>query len=170
MSNALSIDPRCWLPLLATLAFPAAQATPKLPPEIPILIQGTHLVADLQPLLADTRNSEITRVFLCRRTGSHCYRTLWDVEFPKGWQEPKLEILGKYSGSSVNAWVPEALQPGGSYVLDISFNERSRWHKQTVSNTSAAFCLEGSADAWKLLGAAACLARQNAEDQQGATP
>lgn len=158
------------LPIIAALILPAAHGTSKLPPRIPLLIDEQQVVADLQPLLAETNNVEISRVFLCRRTGSQCYQTVWDIDLPKGWREPRLELLGHYPGATIHIRSLEALQVGGSYILDIFFHERSRWNKQTVSSTGTEFCLEGSPGSWRLLDHTACLARRNAEDRQGATP
>lgn len=161
---------RYCLPIVAALILPTAYGTSKLPPKIPLLIEEQQVMADLRPLLAETNNVEITRVFLCRRSGSRCYQTVWDIDLPNGWREPRLELLGHYSGATIHTRFPEALQVGGSYNLGIFFNERSRWHKQTVSSTGAEFCLEGTPGSWHLLDTAACLARRNAEDRQGAKP
>lgn len=156
--------------LVTILTLPSAHATSRLPPKTPLMIEQQHVVVDLQPLLDETNNVEITRVFLCRRNGSQCYQHVWEIDLPKGWRDRRLELLGEYSGSTVETRLLEGLQVGGSYNLGIFFNERSRWHKQTVSSIYLEFCLTGEPDNWQLLDDTACLARRNAENQQGATP
>ncbi len=147
-----------------------AAAMSKMPPDIPIRVEAGQLVADLQPLLTDANDPEITRIFLCRRTASRCYETVWEADLPSGWQQPQLKLLGDYPGANVKTLSPEALQPGGSYNLLIEFKERSRWHKQTVSSLFLEFCLIEDAGAWEVQDKKACLARRNAEKQQGAKP
>ncbi|MBB4866995.1 hypothetical protein HNP46_005903 [Pseudomonas nitritireducens] len=127
-------------------------------------------MVNLRPLIDETNNVEITRVFLCRRSGSRCYQHIWEINLPKGWIEPRLELLAQYPGSTVVTRLPNGLQAGGSYNLGIFFNERSRWNKQTVSSTYLEFCLEGNTESWQLLDNATCLARRNAEAQQGTMP
>jgi len=147
-----------------------ALAVSKRPPNIPVQAGAERVTLDLRLLLEETNDVEITRVSVCRRVGSRCHETLWRIEFPARWRGTEIEVLGNYPGSNVTTHMPELLQPGGSYNAFVHFNERSRWHKQTVSNTVVEFCLSGEPSHWKLLDDAACLARRNAEDQQGATP
>lgn len=155
--------------LLAVSLMPApAVAVSKIPPDIPIRMEAGQPVADLQPLLANANNPEITRAFLCRRTASRCYETIWEVEFPAGWQEPKLKLLGEYPGALVKTSKPEALQPGGSYNLSIEFHERGRWHKQTVSSLFLEFCLLKESGELRVQSKKDCLARRNSERSQEA--
>ena len=161
---------RSCLAIIATLVLSIAHGASKLPAKVSLLIDGQQVVADLRPLLAETNNVEITRVSVCRRVGSRCHETLWRIEFPAGWHGTEIEVLGDYPGANVITHMPELLRVGGSYNVFIHFNERSRWHKQTVSNTVVEFCLAGEPGNWRLLDDATCLARRNAEDQQGATP
>ncbi|NBF06984.1 hypothetical protein GV819_32480 [Pseudomonas sp. Fl5BN2] len=145
-------------------------AVSKMPPRIPVTMESGRLVADLRPLLADTNNLEINQVFLCRRTGVKCYETLWDIDLPTGWIQPKIVLLGDYPGAVVRTMNPEALQPGGSYNLDIYFRERSRWHKQTVSSTFLEFCLIEDGGVLQVQARSGCRARSLAEEQQEARP
>ncbi|MCY7263781.1 MULTISPECIES: hypothetical protein [Pseudomonas] len=142
-------------------------AVSKRPPETPVTINSGRPIADLRPLLADTNNLEITHVFLCRRTASKCYETLWDIDLPDGWIQPQIELLGDYPGALVRTQNRKALQPGGSYNLFIHFNERSRLHQQTVDNTVTEFCLEEKSDALRVLTRADCRARRIAAQHQG---
>lgn len=48
--------------------------------------------------------------------------------------------------------------------LDLEFNERSRWHKQTVSNTLLEFCVIEDGGVWQIQDPALCLARRNTEE------
>ncbi|WP_081818684.1 hypothetical protein [Pseudomonas sp. PH1b] len=143
-----------------------AWAVSKRPPNVPVTMESGHPVADLRLLLADTNNLEINQVFLCRRTGAQCYETLWDIDLPDGWIQPRIVLLGDYPGAVVRTMNPEALQPGGSYNLGIYFNERSRWHKQTVSSTFLEFCVIEDDGVWQIQDPALCLARRNAEERQ----
>lgn len=145
-------------------------AVSKLPPRIPVQADSERVTLDLRPLLVETNDVEITRVSVCRRVGSRCHETLWRIEFPSGWRDSEIEVVGHYPNTNVITHIPELLQPGGSYNAFIHFKERSRWHKQTVSSTTVEFCLTGEPGNWKLLDDATCLTRRNAEDQQGATP
>lgn len=156
-----------WAVLCAVLLMQSpAWAVSKLPPDIPVTMESGRPVADLRLLLADTNSLEITRVFLCRRTASKCYETLWDIDLPAGWIKPKIELLGDYPGALVRTHNPKGLQPGGSYNLSIHFNERSRWHRQTVSSTLLEFCVIEDGGAWQVQDPALCLARRNAEERQ----
>ncbi|MDP4573510.1 hypothetical protein Q8O96_31065 [Pseudomonas sp. LPH60] len=141
-------------------------AVSKRPPETPVTINSGRPIADLRPLLADTNNLEITHVLLCRRTASKCYETLWDIDLPDGWIQPQIELLGDYPGALVRTQNRRALQPGGSYNLNIHFKERGRWHKQTVSSTFLEFCLIDEGEGVKVQESALCLARRNAEERQ----
>ncbi|NBF06985.1 hypothetical protein GV819_32485 [Pseudomonas sp. Fl5BN2] len=141
-------------------------AVSKMPPDIPVTFESGRPVTDLRLLLADTNNLEIKRVFLCRRTGVRCYETLWSIEFPEGWIQPRIVLSGDYPGAVVKTMNPGALQLGGSYNLYIKFNERSRWHKQTVSSTHLEFCVIEEGGAWQVQDSALCLARRNAEERQ----
>jgi len=131
-----------------------------------VTINSGRPIADLRPLLADTNNLEITHVFLCRRTASKCYETLWDIDLPDGWIQPQIELLGDYPGALVRTQNRKALQPGGSYNLNIYFKERGHWHKQTVSSTFLEFCLIDEGEGVKVQESALCLARRNAEERQ----
>ncbi|PYC29747.1 hypothetical protein DMX08_29210 [Pseudomonas protegens] len=143
-----------------------AEAVSKRPPDIPVMMELRRPVADLGLLLANTKNLEITHVFLCRRTASKCYETLWDIDLPDGWIQSRIVLLGDYPGAVVRTMNPEALQPGGSYNLGIYFNERSRWHKQTVSSTFLEFCVIEDDGVWQIQDPALCLARRNAEERK----
>ena len=156
--------------LVGLLMQAPAVAISKMPPDIPIRVESGQVVADLEPLLADTNNPEITRIFLCRRIASRCYETVWAVDLSPGWQQSTLTLFGDYPGANVKTLSLQALQPGGSYNLLIEFNERSRRHKQTVSSLHLEFCLIEEASVWKIQDKKACLVRRNAEKQQGRHP
>lgn len=158
-------------PLWATLCTalliqPSAWAVSKRPTDVPVTMESGRPAADLRLLLADTNDLEISQVFLCRRTASKCYETLWDIDLPAGWVQPKIELLGNYPGALVRTYNPGALLPGGSYNLRIHFNERSRWHKQTVSSTLLEFCVISVGGVWQVQEPALCLARRNTEERQ----
>ncbi len=156
-----------WAVLCAALLMQSpAGAVSKRPPDVPVTMESGRPVADLRLLLADTNNLEIIRVRLCRRSASRCYETLWDIDLPAGWIQPRIVLLGDYPGAVVKTMNPEALESGGSYNLYIKFNERSRWHKQTVSSTLLEFCVIEDGGAWQVQDPALCLARRNAEERQ----
>lgn len=154
--------------MLASLAVQLpAEAASRMPVKLPISIKSGLAVVDFRPWLLETNDVDITRIYLCRRLGSQCYETVWDVNLPAGWRQPKIELLSVYSGANVSTFNPTALQARGSYNLDIAFNERSRWHPQTASNLYMEFCLSEASGVWNIQDNSACLARSNTERLQG---
>lgn len=153
--------------MVTALIATSVQAVSRMPPATPVLIKDNQPVVDLSALLAETNNLEITHVLLCRLGARRCDETIWDIEFPLGWQQPDITLFGNYPGAIVRVLRKEALQPRGSYHLLINFNERSRLHQQTVDNTVTEFCLEDKPDALQVLARADCRARRIAAQHQG---
>lgn len=131
-------------------------------------MQGRVFVL-LDGLLANTNDAAITRIFLCRLDKGRCSETVWDIEFPSGWKNAKIELFGTYPDSTVHTVNPSALQAGGSYFMQIDFQEKGWRHKQTVSNLVSNFCLSEEAGKLGVEDKATCLSRINQERQQ-ATP
>lgn len=154
---------------LAVAAMPA-KSYQRMPPPVPVGIQEGHLVMDISKLLAETNDAEITRANVCRRYGSRCYETTWDIEFPPGWREPQIRLLGDYPGAVVKAVKPESVEPGGSYRMEVHFRERGWRHKQTWRYWGDEFCLLPVSGSLQLADKEACNIRRRAEDDELGAP
>lgn len=155
-----------FLSLLLMIWIPAGWTTSKLPPTVPVMVREGRVIASLAPLIADTNDIEVNEISLCQRYGSRCFQVIWRIVFSSGFNYEEVELFKGYSSAKVYEERPAALMAGGSYVLRIYFRERGWRHKQTVTSTSAEFCLIGSSGVLQTQKDSACIARRNLEDRK----
>lgn len=118
--------------MLASLAVQLpAEAVSRMPVNLPISIESGLAAVDFRPWLLEANDVDITRIYLCRRLGSQCYETVWDVNLPAGWRQPKIELLSVYSGANVSTFNPTALQARAvtTSILPLT-NAAAGTHKQ----------------------------------------
>lgn len=150
--------------LLIVIGNHACWATSKLPPTVPLKVHEGRVIASLTPLIAETNDVEVSEVSLCQRYGSRCFQVIWRIRFSSGFKPDELELFKEYPNATVFEERPTALTAGGSYVLRIYFRELSERPKQTVTSTSAEFCLIENSGMLQVQEESTCLARRNSEN------
>ncbi|WP_269508525.1 hypothetical protein [Burkholderia sp. IMCC1007] len=152
--------------LLAFVLCASSWATSKVPPEIQVSVADGKIVFSFRNLLGETNDGEITKIAVCRQSGSRCVEDVWVIRLPSGWQGQELTLFHAAPPEAVVLKNnPSALYAGGSYALYVNFHERGRRKAQTVDNTVTEFCLVQAGGGLHLQPPAACAARRVSEDR-----